>query len=135
MQLQKLYIMKSWKENLHPCFNSWSTYNNFLSNFQTVSYEADERGFKPQISYEDSADLAHSGGYDNNANNPRSNQDSGYNNHAGHGHDNGYGRHGNGDSGYSSNHGNGNPRSNGYWLKHGRLIDIVLFLNCIYFFV
>ncbi|CAB3256081.1 unnamed protein product [Arctia plantaginis] len=38
---------------------------------QTVSYEADERGFKPQISYEDSEDLARSSGYDSNANNVR----------------------------------------------------------------
>ncbi|XP_049881969.1 pro-resilin-like [Pectinophora gossypiella] len=37
---------------------------------QTVSYEADERGFKPHISYEDSDALARSnGGYDSNANN------------------------------------------------------------------
>ncbi|XP_026758527.2 pro-resilin-like [Galleria mellonella] len=42
---------------------------------QTVSYEADERGFKPQISYEDSESDAHgrSNGYDSNANNVRSN--------------------------------------------------------------
>ncbi|XP_045781213.1 pro-resilin-like [Maniola jurtina] len=31
---------------------------------QTVSYEADERGFKPQVSYQDSEQLARSGGYD-----------------------------------------------------------------------
>lgn len=43
-------------------------YTNF---FQTVSYEADERGFKPQISYENSEDLARSSGYDSNANNVR----------------------------------------------------------------
>ncbi|XP_023946134.1 pro-resilin-like [Bicyclus anynana] len=35
---------------------------------QTVNYEADERGFKPQVSYEDSEDLTHSEGYDGNAN-------------------------------------------------------------------
>ncbi|XP_050555862.1 pro-resilin-like isoform X1 [Spodoptera frugiperda] len=75
---------------------------------QTVSYEADERGFKPQISYEDSEDLARSGGYDGNANNARSNQANGYSNHGNHGNDNGY--HGN-DNGY---HGNGNARANGY---------------------
>lgn len=40
---------------------------------QTVSYEADERGFKPQISYEESGALARSG-YDGNANNFRSQQ-------------------------------------------------------------
>ncbi|XP_039761436.1 pro-resilin-like [Pararge aegeria] len=34
---------------------------------QTVSYEADERGFKPQVSYQDSEDLTRSGGYDTNA--------------------------------------------------------------------
>ncbi|XP_022828603.1 pro-resilin-like isoform X2 [Spodoptera litura] len=68
---------------------------------QTVSYEADERGFKPQISYEDSEDLGRSGGYDNNANNARSNQANGYSNHGNHGNDNGY-------------HGNGNARANGY---------------------
>ncbi|XP_059045873.1 pro-resilin-like [Achroia grisella] len=42
---------------------------------QTVSYEADERGFKPQISYEDgeSDSFGRSNGYDSNANNVRSN--------------------------------------------------------------
>ncbi|CAH0718412.1 unnamed protein product, partial [Brenthis ino] len=35
---------------------------------QTVSYEADERGFKPQISYEDTEDLTRSNGYNGNAN-------------------------------------------------------------------
>nr|XP_049707537.1 pro-resilin-like [Helicoverpa armigera] len=73
---------------------------------QTVSYEADERGFKPQISYEDSE------GYDSNANNARSNQVNGYANH-----DAGYanhGNHGNHEDGYHGNHGNGNARSNGY---------------------
>ncbi|KAF9806865.1 hypothetical protein SFRURICE_006780, partial [Spodoptera frugiperda] len=81
----------------------------------TVSYEADERGFKPQISYEDSEDLARSGGYDSNANNARSsqangysNQANGYSNHGNHGNENGY--HGN-DNGY---HSNGNARANGY---------------------
>ncbi|XP_075987762.1 uncharacterized protein LOC142984208 [Anticarsia gemmatalis] len=52
---------------------------------QTVSYEADERGFKPQISYEDTEDLARSG-YDSNANNFRSgNHGNGYSNHGNHG--------------------------------------------------
>uniref|UniRef100_A0A2A4JMP9 Cuticle protein n=1 Tax=Heliothis virescens TaxID=7102 RepID=A0A2A4JMP9_HELVI len=69
---------------------------------QTVSYEADERGFKPQISYEDSEDLGRSGGYDSNANNARSNQV------------NGYANHGNHEDGHHGNHGNGNARSNGY---------------------
>ncbi|KAF9405296.1 hypothetical protein HW555_013914 [Spodoptera exigua] len=68
---------------------------------QTVSYKADERGFKPQISYEESEDLGRSGGYDNNANNARSNQGNGYSNHGNHGNDHGY-------------HGNGNSRANGY---------------------
>ncbi|KAJ8708081.1 hypothetical protein PYW08_010447 [Mythimna loreyi] len=85
---------------------------------QTVSYEADERGFKPQISYEDSEDLARAGGYGSNANNVRSNQDNGYKNHANHDggyveNDSGFANHGNGDSGYPS-HENGNARSNGY---------------------
>ncbi|RVE49920.1 hypothetical protein evm_005388 [Chilo suppressalis] len=41
---------------------------------QTVSYEADERGFKPHITYEDTENdaAARSGGYDTNANNVRS---------------------------------------------------------------
>ncbi|XP_063543218.1 pro-resilin-like [Cydia strobilella] len=43
---------------------------------QTVSYEADERGFKPHISYEDTDASARSGGYDSNANNARSGHDS-----------------------------------------------------------
>lgn len=33
-----------------------------------MSYEADERGFKPQISYEDTEDLTRSNGYNGNAN-------------------------------------------------------------------
>ncbi|XP_073965721.1 uncharacterized protein isoform X1 [Choristoneura fumiferana] len=62
---------------------------------QTVSYEADERGFKPHISYEDTDATGRAGGYDSNAANARS----------GHGHDSlGNGGHGN----------HGNARSNGY---------------------
>ncbi|XP_063630412.1 pro-resilin-like [Cydia splendana] len=60
---------------------------------QTVSYEADEHGFKPHISYEDTDASARSGGYDSNANNARSGHDSF-----------GNGGHGN----------HGNARSNGY---------------------
>ncbi|XP_073965722.1 uncharacterized protein isoform X2 [Choristoneura fumiferana] len=61
----------------------------------TVSYEADERGFKPHISYEDTDATGRAGGYDSNAANARS----------GHGHDSlGNGGHGN----------HGNARSNGY---------------------
>ncbi|KAM3968957.1 uncharacterized protein ACR2FA_002620 [Aphomia sociella] len=54
---------------------------------QTVSYEADERGFKPQISYQDNDFDAHgrSNGYDSNSNNVRSN---------------GGGHHGNGRNGF-----------------------------------
>ncbi|XP_063835418.1 pro-resilin-like [Ostrinia nubilalis] len=70
---------------------------------QTVSYEADERGFKPHISYEDSeSDLTRSAGYDSNANNLRSaNHDSGSQ-----GYPNG-GHHGNSFSNGGSHHGNG----------------------------
>lgn len=84
-----------------------------------MSYEADERGFKPQISYEDSEDLARSG-YDSNANNARSNH--------GNGKQDGY-PHGNQDGGYHGNH--GDARSAGYWLSY-HLIDVILFLICIY---
>ncbi|XP_050357841.1 pro-resilin-like [Nymphalis io] len=45
---------------------------------QTVSYEADERGFKPQVSYQDTEDLARSNGYDSNANSR--NHGNGFNN-------------------------------------------------------
>ncbi|KOB78629.1 putative cuticle protein [Operophtera brumata] len=58
--------------------------------YHTVSYEADEGGFKPQISYEDTEDLTRSG-YDSNANNFRSNngyqgndQNGGHNQNGGH---------------------------------------------------
>ncbi|XP_061725304.1 pro-resilin-like isoform X2 [Cydia pomonella] len=66
---------------------------NALEESATVSYEADERGFKPHISYEDTDASARSGGYDSNANNARSGHDSF-----------GNGGHGN----------HGNARSNGY---------------------
>ncbi|KAI5638254.1 insect cuticle protein domain-containing protein [Phthorimaea operculella] len=63
---------------------------------QTVSYEADEGGFKPHISYEDSDALARSnGGYDDNANNV-------------------HGSHGNGGFGNGGHGNHGNARSNGY---------------------
>lgn len=58
-----------------------------------MSYEADERGFKPHISYEDTDATGRAGGYDSNAANARSGHDS-----LGNG---GHGSHGNG-------------RSNGY---------------------
>lgn len=76
---------------------------------QTVSYEADEGGFKPQVSYEDSEDLARSG-YDSNANNFRSN--------------NGYqGNDQNG--GRNQNGGHANARAGGYnWLNS--VIHLVL---------
>ncbi|CAH0598660.1 unnamed protein product [Chrysodeixis includens] len=77
---------------------------------QTVSYEADERGFKPQISYEDSEDLARSG-YDSNANNARSNHGNGKQDGYPHGNQDG-GYHGNQDGGYHGNH--GDARSAGY---------------------
>ncbi|XP_013184681.1 pro-resilin-like [Amyelois transitella] len=64
---------------------------------QTVSYEADERGFKPHISYQDAdSDNLGRSGYDSNANNFRSNGASRSN-------------HGNG---YNGNHSNG--RNSGY---------------------
>ncbi|CAK1549108.1 unnamed protein product [Leptosia nina] len=69
---------------------------------QTVSYKADERGFKPQISYRETEDL--SGGYDANANS-RS-HDNGFS-----GHDSSFGSHGNGYNGGNGNHGNAR---NGY---------------------
>lgn len=82
----------------------------FLS--QTVSYEADERGFKPHISYEDSDDAsARSGGYDSNANNVRNAPDHGFGN--GGGYQNGAGNHGSGQHG-GKHGGHGNARSNGY---------------------
>ncbi|XP_028178272.1 pro-resilin-like isoform X2 [Ostrinia furnacalis] len=76
---------------------------NALEESSTVSYEADERGFKPHISYEDSeSDLTRSAGYDSNANNLRSaNHDSGSQ-----GYPNG-GHHGNSFSNGGSHHGNG----------------------------
>lgn len=79
-----------------------------------MSYEADERGFKPQISYEDSEDLARSGGYDSNANNLRS---------------------GNHDSGnYGGNTDNFAARSNnGYWTKLPVDAIIYLYLFLFYF--
>ncbi|XP_045507687.1 pro-resilin-like [Colias croceus] len=69
---------------------------------QTVSYKADERGFKPQISYEETEDLTR--GYDANANS-RGNHDNGYHGGSGH-HENSFGNHGNGFNGGLSNHGN-----------------------------
>ncbi|XP_047509477.1 pro-resilin-like isoform X1 [Pieris napi] len=79
---------------------------------QTVSYKADERGFKPQISYEDTEDLT--SGYDVNAQNRGSNEhdSNGGRNH----HDSGFGSHGNRfgnhDNGFNGGHGNhGNARS------------------------
>ncbi|XP_053620681.1 pro-resilin-like isoform X1 [Plodia interpunctella] len=55
---------------------------------QTVSYEADERGFKPHISYEDAdSDSFGRSGYDSNANNLRQN--------GGSHHGNSFGNHGN----------------------------------------
>ncbi|KAJ2943067.1 hypothetical protein O0L34_g18758 [Tuta absoluta] len=64
---------------------------------QTVSYEADEGGFKPHISYEDSDALARSngGGYDDNASNV-------------------HGNHGNGGFGHGGHGNHGNARSSGY---------------------
>ncbi|XP_053620682.1 pro-resilin-like isoform X2 [Plodia interpunctella] len=54
----------------------------------TVSYEADERGFKPHISYEDAdSDSFGRSGYDSNANNLRQN--------GGSHHGNSFGNHGN----------------------------------------
>ncbi|XP_048000080.1 pro-resilin-like [Leguminivora glycinivorella] len=56
---------------------------------QTVSYEADERGFKPHISYEDTDVSGRAGGYDSNANNARSFGNGGHGNH-GNARSNGY---------------------------------------------
>lgn len=74
---------------------------------QTVSYEADERGFKPHISYEETEDAsARSGGYDSNANNVRS---SDFANGAG-----GFQNGGHHDKHGAQHGGHGNARSNGY---------------------
>ncbi|CAH0718413.1 unnamed protein product, partial [Brenthis ino] len=48
--------------------NSGDLFRNTVDVSSTVSYEADERGFKPQISYEDTEDLTRSNGYNGNAN-------------------------------------------------------------------
>ncbi|KAL0859807.1 hypothetical protein ABMA27_010151 [Loxostege sticticalis] len=82
---------------------------------QTVSYEADERGFKPHISYEDSdSDLTRSGGYDSNANNLRSGDfgSQGYSNGGHHG--NGGNHHGNGFANGGRSHDSKNGARSGY---------------------
>ncbi|KAL4707525.1 hypothetical protein ACJJTC_000277 [Scirpophaga incertulas] len=81
---------------------------NALEESSTVSYEADERGFKPHITYEDTESdaAARNGGYDSNANNLRSAND-----HHGDGHGNGFGNggghHSNGFAKGGDHHGNG----------------------------
>ncbi|CAH2061800.1 unnamed protein product, partial [Iphiclides podalirius] len=77
---------------------------------QTVSYEADGRGFKPRVSYQDNEDLGRSG-YDSNASNLRSAGGNHDNNFARSNHDNGITR-GNHDNGFGR--GNHRARSNGY---------------------
>lgn len=80
---------------------------------QTVSYEADERGFKPQISYQDMENLGFEG-YDINANSPKNIKGyktggNGYQN-GGHGYQNGSHGYQNGGNGYQ-NGGHADTRS------------------------
>ncbi|XP_022125066.2 pro-resilin-like isoform X2 [Pieris rapae] len=81
---------------------------------QTVSYKADERGFKPQISYEETEDLR--AGYDVNAQNRGTHEHD--SNGGSHHHDSGFGNHdnsfGNHDNGFNGGHGNHGSARSGY---------------------